>query len=219
VAIGSGGRGRGLSSVRLLVATGNPGKLREIQALLTGLPLEVASLADVATVEFPPEGAEYAQNAIVKARVAAGQLGQWALADDSGLEVDGLDGAPGAFSARYGGERLDDADRAAHLIAQLGARPGAQRSARFVCVVALVSASGEVHTARGECPGTILPAPRGAGGFGYDPIFRPDGFEFSLAELPPGVKDRISHRGLALAQLRPLLEAISTRSRAGAELG
>lgn len=197
---------------RLLVATQNAGKLREVRALLNDLPVEVVSLAEAGPVDFPPEGTDYAENALAKAQAAAGPLHGWVLADDSGLEVDGLDGAPGALSARYGGKGLDDAGRAAHLLEQLGSRPGASRKARFVCYVALVSSAGEIHTAHGECSGSILSEPRGQGGFGYDPIFRPDGFEVSLAEVTPAEKDRISHRGQALARLRPVLQAFSTRS-------
>lgn len=193
----------------LLVATGNAGKLREFREILSDLPVSWQSLADGPPVQFPEEGDDYRANAIAKARTAALARSVPALADDSGLEVEGLGGGPGPRSARYGGPDLDDAGRVARLLDQLAARLGASRAARFVCVAALAWPDGRVETARGECAGVILSAPRGASGFGYDPVFQPDGEEGSMAELASAKKDLISHRARALAALRPHLGRIA----------
>lgn len=184
---------------RIVVATGNPGKVEEIRAILGGLRL--AGLRELGPVTFPDEGGDYRENALAKARAAALQLGEWALADDSGLEVEGLAGAPGPYSARYGGPGLDDAGRAKHLLAELGRRQGASRRARFVCWAALASPDGRAWTAFGDCAGVILDAPRGDGGFGYDPVFQPVGYAVAMAELPAATKNEISHRARALRAL------------------
>lgn len=192
-----------MSRNRLVLASSNAGKRRELKALLADVSIEVVSLDEAGPVQFPEEGEEYLANAVEKARAAANQLGCWAIADDSGLEVEGLGGAPGPLSARYGGPGLDDAARAAYLLEALALRSNASRKARFVCVAALVSPEGQVKSARGECRGRILVAPKGIHGFGYDPIFEPDGFSVSMAELSSSEKDLLSHRGVALAALRP----------------
>ncbi len=184
-----------------IVATSNLGKRREFAEILAGRSVTLLSLADFDEVLFPEEGLEYERNAIVKAETAARQLGRVAVADDSGLEVDALDGAPGPLSARYGGDGLDDAARVQKLLVALRSVPDAERSARFVCVAALATPDGRVMTTRGECPGRILQASRGGAGFGYDPIFEPEGHGQSMAELAPALKNTISHRALALAQL------------------
>ncbi len=186
---------------RIVVASRNPGKLREIQQILSRVSSSIIDLSGFGPVEFPEEGADYRENALAKARAAAGQLGEWALADDSGLEVDGLDGAPGPYSARYGGPGLDDRGRVQHLLQALTERPGASRAARFVCWAALVGPDASSWCAFGGCGGIILESPHGAGGFGYDPVFRPDGFEASMAELADETKCRISHRARALEAL------------------
>jgi len=190
-----------------IVATGNAGKLAEMRALLGDLPLALRGLLDLPRIELPPEGDDYADNAVAKARAVALAAGLPALGDDSGLEVDALGGRPGVQSARYGGPGRDDAARVALLLQELATVQQAQRSARFVCVVALVTPDGDSVTARGSCEGRILPAPRGAGGFGYDPIFAPEGRDVSLAELPADEKNRLSHRGRAVAALRAKLLA------------
>lgn len=195
-----------MARLRVIAATSNPGKLEEFRTLLADLPITVESLADRGPVRFPEEGLDYAANAVAKALAVAEQLDEWALADDSGLEVEALDGAPGPLSARFGGPTLDDAGRVAHLLSALNKSPQSSRIARFVCVAALVAPSGEQVVTRGECSGRILASTRGTGGFGYDPIFLPDGFEQSMAEIDSRVKDRISHRGRAFAELRPALE-------------
>lgn len=199
--------------VRVVVATGNAGKVREIRALLGDLEADVCSLEGLGPVEFPDEGAEYAPNAAAKALAVAQQLGEIAVADDSGLEVDALDGAPGPLSARFGGPDLDDRGRVAHLLEALSDVPVAERGARFVCVAALALPGGEVETFRGECPGRILEARHGDGGFGYDPIFELPDRGCSMAEIPAEEKNRISHRGRAIAALRPtLLQALAERA-------
>ena len=190
-----------------VVATGNAGKLAEMRALLGDLPLALRGLADLPRIELPPEGDDYAENAVAKARAVALATGLPALGDDSGLEVDALGGRPGVHSARYGGPGRDDAARVALLLHELASVPEAQRSARFVCVVALVTPDGDSVTARGSCEGRILAAPRGEGGFGYDPVFAAEGRDVSLAELPADEKNRLSHRGRAVAALRAKLRA------------
>lgn len=187
--------------LELVLASANAGKCREFRSLLRGRALRLRSLADFAPLALPEEGDDYEENARRKALCVSRALGLAALADDSGLEVEGLGGAPGPSSARYGGPGLDDAGRVAHLLAELRRRPGASRRARFVCVAALARPGGEVLLARGECSGQILDAPRGGQGFGYDPIFQPDGERVSMAELGAARKDELSHRGRALRAL------------------
>ncbi len=190
---------------RLVVATGNPGKVREITSMMAGFAWPIVSLHGLGDVRFPEEGGDYAANALAKAEAVARQLGEWAVADDSGLEVDGLEGRPGPYSARYGGAGLDDAGRVGHLLSELGDASGQARRARFVCIAAVASPEGWGQTFEGICPGRILEAPRGEGGFGYDPVFEPEGHAQSMAELPASEKNRISHRGRAFALLEDAL--------------
>jgi XTP/dITP diphosphohydrolase len=198
----------GAAGGEVVIATGNPGKLREIRAILGDGGPALRGLDGFAPVDFPEEGDDYAANAAAKARAAAAATGRPALADDSGLEVAGLGGAPGPRSARYGGPGLDDRQRAATLLEALAGVTGAGRDARFVCVAALATPGGDVVTARGECPGRILAAPRGSGGFGYDPVFEVAPGT-SMAELAPEQKHAISHRARALRALRALLESLA----------
>jgi XTP/dITP diphosphohydrolase len=189
--------------VSLVLATRNPHKLREFAALLDGVDL--VALPD--GVELPPEtGATFTANALPKARTAASATGQLSFADDSGIEAAALGGAPGVRSARFAGEHASDADNLAALIAQ--APPGSALA--YVCVIALVDPrSGEEHIFEGRCTGTMAPAPRGTGGFGYDPIFVPNDRDDgrTMAELTQPEKDAISHRGRAArALLRYLRE-------------
>jgi len=200
----------------LVLATGNPGKVAEFAALLAPHGLRLANLADFPDVAMPEEGDDYAANAAAKARTVAAATGLPALADDSGIEVEALDGRPGPRSARYGGAGLDDRRRCARLLEELAATGDAARRARFVCEAALAHPDGSVERGFGECRGRILPAPRGAGGFGYDPIFEPDGYDCSMAELPAATKDRISHRGRALAALARAGTLVK-KSRSGAK--
>ena len=190
----------------VVVATGNAGKLIEIRAILGSLPVSLRSLEAFPDVLLPEEGDDYEANAIAKAKAVARDAGRPAVADDSGLEVAGLEGGPGPFSARYGGPGLDDAGRVAHLLAELGEAQGAAREARFVCVAALATPDGVVETAWGECPGRILEKPQGQGGFGYDPVFSSTEAGKVMAELPAATKNAISHRGRAFLALQPAIE-------------
>ena len=194
--------------MKVVLATRNAGKLREVAAILADLPIEIVALP--AAVALPPEGDAYEPNAIAKALAAARATGGAALGDDSGIEVDALGGAPGPHSARWGGDALDDAGRNAKLLAALADVPDAQRSARYVCVAALATPDSVVATARGVCEGAILRAPRGAGGFGYDPVFGLGAR--SAAELAPAEKDAISHRGRAFRALADRLRALAERA-------
>jgi len=197
--------------VGLVVATTNRGKLEELELLLAGWPADVRSLRDV--VSEPPivveDGATFAENAIKKARIAADVTGMLALGDDSGLEVDALDGRPGVRSARFAGERATDAENCAALLAALDdSAKSAPFHARFRTMLALVDPRSPdlgPWTVEGVCHGTIARAPRGAGGFGYDPLFVVDGMDKTMAELSRAEKNRVSHRAAALAALKPLL--------------
>jgi XTP/dITP diphosphohydrolase len=188
---------------RVVLATRNRGKLAELGALVRAqAPVEVISLdafPDVPEVE--ERGASYVENAIAKARAAASASGLPALADDSGLEVDALDGGPGIRSARYAGPGADDGDRISVLLGALAGIPADARGARFRCVLALVWPDGRVVTGEGECPGRIALAPEGSGGFGYDPIFVPDALGRTFAAASAGEKLRLSHRTRAMEAL------------------
>ena len=190
-----------LSGCRIVVATKNPGKVREFGEILGGQNFTLCDLADFPSFGFPAEAGDYIANAIAKARAAAEELGEISLADDSGLEVEGLGGAPGPYSARFGGAGLDDAGRVDHLLAELAKQPAASRRARFVCYAALATPRGRVETGFGECAGTILEASRGSGGFGYDPVFEVERLGQTMAELGAVRKNRLSHRARALRAL------------------
>lgn len=195
-----------MSAPVLLIATTNRGKFREFSALLADLPLRLTSLADhphVPTV--PEEGATYLANATEKALVAARSTGMPALADDSGLEVDALGGAPGVASARYAGPRADDAANVARLLEELAGVPPGRRTARFRCVIVVARPDGAILSAEGTCEGLITTAPRGEGGFGYDPVFFDPEAGATFAELPPAIKNARSHRARAVAALRGAL--------------
>jgi XTP/dITP diphosphohydrolase len=197
----------GARAPELIVATSNAGKLVEIRAILGDLPLTLRALDAFPDVELPEEGDDYEQNARVKARTVARATGCVALADDSGLEVDGLEGRPGPHSARYGGPGLDDAGRVRRLLEELAGSDGSARRARFVCVACVASPDGDTATARGTCEGRILEAPRGASGFGYDPVFEAEAGR-AMAELPAARKNEISHRARAF---RALADEIARR--------
>jgi len=191
----------------LLLGTRNPGKLREITSILEGSGWSFSSLQEFDHVGSAEEnGVTYSENAIAKAQFYAAATGLVALADDSGLEVAALDGAPGVYSARYAGENASDANRRQLLLSELSKTSNTDRRARFVCVVAIADPSGSVlNLSQGICHGTITFSSRGDGGFGYDPIFIPDGYTQTFAELPETLKNRISHRALALAQTKEFL--------------
>lgn len=193
----------------LLLGTRNLGKVREIQSILGDVPWQIRSLREFADIDTPDEnGDTYADNAVIKARFYARATGLCALADDSGLEVEALDGAPGVFSARYAGVGASDADRRKLLLSELAQVLVEKRNARFVCVVAIATPDERVlNTAEGRCNGKIIFGPRGDGGFGYDPLFMPDGFDKTFAELPDAVKNQISHRARALLKTREFLSS------------
>jgi XTP/dITP diphosphohydrolase len=180
---------------RLLVATGSAHKLIELQRLFGDLPIDLVTLRDVGiTDEAPEDGATFEENALQKAHWYARASGEWTLADDSGLEVAALDGAPGVYTRRYAGPNATDVENYEKLLTEMVGV--ADRSARFVCVMALIDpSSNSARTFRGECPGAITDAPRGEFGFGYDPVFEVDGR--TMAERAPAEKDALSHRGRA----------------------
>lgn len=196
-----------MSEFKLLIATGNAGKVAELRPLLTGLPVILLSLKDIAPLADVEEtGSTFEENAILKACGYARKTGMWALADDSGLEVEALNGQPGVRSARYAGSGTGFDEKIKLLLAEIGEKGDAERRARFVCSATLADAEGvNRFTANGICTGRIAPEPRGTGGFGYDPIFIPDGFEGTFGELPMAVKQQISHRGRAIAKIIPFL--------------
>ncbi|WP_250122237.1 RdgB/HAM1 family non-canonical purine NTP pyrophosphatase [Chroococcidiopsis sp. CCMEE 29] len=189
----------------LVVATGNPGKLREMQAYLADFGWELT--LKPADLEVEETGSTFAANAWLKASQVAKATGNWAIADDSGLQVDALDGVPGVYSARYG---KTDAERISRLLEELGDEPN--RQAQFVCAVAIASPDGViVLQTEGICRGEILHTPRGAGGFGYDPIFYVPAYKMTFAEMTPELKREISHRGQAFQRLLPQLAILDFR--------
>jgi XTP/dITP diphosphohydrolase len=202
-----GGTQNPFNMKELLIATHNKGKLAEIERFLDNEPFLVKGLSDFAEIEEVAEtGDTFSENAILKARGYALQTGTFSLADDSGLEIAALDGAPGVFSARYGGEDSGYEEKMRMVLAKLAQTPAAERRARFVCVMALANEQGEIiHTAEGICDGSIALQPRGNNGFGYDPIFIPDGFSDTFGELETGVKQQISHRKRAFVRIMPFL--------------
>ncbi|MDI6870469.1 MAG: XTP/dITP diphosphatase [Bacillota bacterium] len=186
----------------LVVASRNRHKVEELRQLLAGLPVEVRSLADYPEApEVVEDGDTFAENAVKKARAAVAFTGEWALADDSGLEVDALGGEPGVRSARFAGEPRDDARNNAKLLALLAAVPPERRTARFRCVVALAGPGGELEVVEGAVEGRIVEELRGTGGFGYDPLFLLPDLGRTMAELTPEEKNLLSHRGRAMAAL------------------
>jgi XTP/dITP diphosphohydrolase len=192
---------------KLLIGTKNPGKLSEIKTILGDVHHELYSLVAFDKIETPAEDApSYAENAIIKAKSYAAQTGLLTLADDSGLEVQALNWAPGVLSARYAGEGASDEMRRDRLLAELTRTGSGNRSARFVCAVAIAHPNQTIiNVAEAVCWGRIIESARGSGGFGYDPLFIPDGFDLTFAELEDYLKNKISHRGLALAQSRKFL--------------
>lgn len=189
----------------VVLATGNKGKVKEFSNLLEGVFGEIISLSDLGS---PPEviedGLTFRDNALKKAREIAQYSGKLTLADDSGLEVDALNGQPGVYSARYSGEGATDKTNIDKVLAKLGNNPN--RKARFVCVLALVDPNGEELVVEGFCEGVILDEPRGEGGFGYDPVFYLPDRRKTMAELEPELKNTISHRANALKKLKTELE-------------
>jgi XTP/dITP diphosphohydrolase len=196
--------------VKVLLATRNAGKLAELRRMLADGPVEVVGLADVPEFPDAPEtGATFAENALAKARDAANATGLPSVADDSGLAVDALNGMPGVLSARWSGRHGDDVANLELLLGQLTDVPDERRGAAFVCAAALVVPGGLETVVHGEWTGRIVREPRGSGGFGYDPIFVPDGEQRTSAELTPDEKDAASHRGRAMRALLPHLRDLT----------
>jgi XTP/dITP diphosphohydrolase len=200
-----------MAALTLVMATRNAGKVRELAELLRDLDVRLLSLNDFPELpEIPEEGATFAENALAKAQTVARLTGLPALADDSGLEVEALGGRPGVFSARYaqdrtGGRTPSDEDNWKKLLDELREMPPEKRQARFVCELVLAWPHGRLLTTRGEVSGVIAQEPRGTRGFGYDPVFWVLAYQATVAELDLAVKNRISHRGQALQQLKDIL--------------
>lgn len=182
----------------LVLASGNKGKLAEFQRLLDGLDVQIHSMKDYPEIgEIVEDGSTFAENALIKARAVCKATGKPAMADDSGLAVDALNGAPGIYSARFAGEQRSDADNNAKVLQLMETVADADRTARFFCVIAIVLPDGREYTVEGTCEGIILHALRGEGGFGYDPLFYVESMNKTFAELTMEEKNRISHRGHA----------------------
>ncbi len=193
--------------MRVVLASANAGKLRELDALLGPLGWQLVPQQRLGIESAPETGTTFAENALIKARHAARAARLPALADDSGIEVDALDGRPGVWSARYAGERATDRENLEKLLAALQGVPPERRTARYRCVIAYVGGADDPRPilAEGCWEGRIATAPRGRGGFGYDPVFLPRGGSRTAAELEPAEKDAVSHRALALSSLRSQL--------------
>ena len=189
--------------MRLLIATTNPGKVKEFQALFSGLDLELVGLNDIGiATDVEETGLTFAENAELKARAYAALSGLLTLADDSGIEVEALGGRPGIYSARYA---ASNEDRIARLLAEIKDVPDDKRSARFQCAITLAWPDGRYQTVIGSCAGVVAHEPRGSGGFGFDPIFYFPEYGQTMAELPIELKNQISHRGQAAQQAKKIL--------------
>jgi len=196
--------------MKLVVASRNQGKIKEIKAILEPLSIEVISLEAFPSMsEVIEDGATFAENAVKKAKTVADATGCLTLADDSGLEVDYLNGEPGVFSARYAGKGQDDLANNEKLLQKLKDVPREKRGARFRCVVAVAVPDGPSYTAEGICEGVITTHPEGEKGFGYDPLFLVPALGKTLAEMEPAVKNKISHRAQALFKVKELLGTLS----------
>ncbi len=195
----------------IILATRNPGKLAELRRILAASRVDV-DVTDLSGYPDMPEVAEtgstFAENALLKARAVVARTGLPAVADDSGLCVDALNGMPGVLSARWSGRPGDDEANLRLLLAQLADVPGDRRAAHFTCAAALVLPSGAEHLTEGTVHGWLTDAPRGTNGFGYDPIFVPDSSGLTTAQMPAADKDAISHRGKALRALAPVIAAL-----------
>lgn len=195
--------------MKIVTATRNAGKIKEIKGVLEIPGIELITFHDLPDLPDPEEtGQTLEENACIKAEAAMEHTGLPALSDDSGLMVNALKGKPGIHSSRYAGPEGDAERNMDRLLSEMEGVPPAERAARFRCVVALALPEGVTLIARGECAGTILTGRRGSGGFGYDPIFQPSGFERSMAELTLEEKNGISHRGKALRAMREILKTL-----------
>ncbi|MCL2408538.1 MAG: XTP/dITP diphosphatase [Oscillospiraceae bacterium] len=191
--------------MKFVLATANKSKIREMREILAELSIEVVSQAEVGlALEVEETGTTFMENALLKAEAVCKASGLPAIADDSGIVVDALGGAPGVYSSEYGGEGLTDSERAALLLKNM--EKSEQRTAKFVSIIVCVFPDGEILSAEGECQGEILHEPRGSGGFGYDPVFLVTGTGKSMAELSLEEKNAVSHRGVAIRELVSLLE-------------
>jgi XTP/dITP diphosphohydrolase len=196
-------------SVQLVLATRNAKKLAELDRLLVGAGLDVEILGSDAFGDLPEieeTGSTFAENSLIKARAVSTHTGLIAIADDSGLCVDALDGQPGIYSARWAGQGATDESNLALVLEQIRDIEPARRTAHFACAAALVLPSGEEYVVQGQVNGVLLTQRRGVGGFGYDPIFLPDGFDITTAEMTSEQKDAISHRGQAMRALVPVIQ-------------
>jgi len=194
---------------KLLLATTNRGKAREYRELLAGLPFVLTTLSDEGiTFEVEENEGSFEGNARLKAAAYSRTSGLMTLADDSGLEVDALNGEPGVRSARYAGENATDEERVAFLLNNMKTVPQGKRTARFQCVIALAQTAEKVAVCRGFCEGEIAFTPKGSGGFGYDPVFYFPEYRLTMAELSPEVKNQVSHRGRAAREAYKLLRQI-----------
>lgn len=202
---------------RVVLASGNRGKLAELRELLGGLGLELIAQGELGVGDAEETGLSFVENALIKARHATRTTGLPAIADDSGICVDALGGAPGLYSARYAGRHGDDVANNALLLQKLQGLAPEQRGAHFHCTLVLLRHAEDPAPliADGRWPGHILDAPRGSGGFGYDPLFLPHDFDGAAAELPAAIKNHASHRGLAMAQLLALLRAAPLQPHSG----
>ena len=194
---------------KLLLATNNRGKVREYQSLLAGIPFKLVTPAQQGiSLDVPETGSSYEENARLKAVAFTQASGLLTLADDSGLEVDALNGEPGIRSSRYAGEAAGDTDRVKYLLNKLRDVPQEKRTARFRCIIAIAFPDGKVEFCSGTCEGIITFSPRGEEGFGYDPVFYFPELKKTMAELPMDVKNRISHRARAALEARQVLEKL-----------
>lgn len=195
--------------MRLTVASRNPGKLRELDRLLEPAGWQVVGIEELAPgFDVEETGETFEENSLLKARAARDQVGGWVMADDSGLEVEALGNEPGVRSARFLGPEATFPERRAEILRRLEGLPDERRAARFRCVVSLVGPAGDERLFEGICPGTIARAARGEGGFGYDPVFLPAGYDRTFAEMEPGLKDRLSHRGIAVRKAAEFLAGV-----------
>ena len=196
--------------MKILIATQNKGKIREYQRLFAEVDIEFVGLADIGLGEMDVDetGTTFEANAKIKAQAYANESGLWTLADDSGLMVDALNGAPGVYSKRYGGHGMKPPAQRKKMLGELGGLPGEKRGAKFVCVIAIAKPNDdEVIMVRGECPGTIADQEYDEGnGFGYDPIFIPNGYEKTFGQMPAVMKNGLSHRAVAAEKALPVLQ-------------
>jgi len=203
-----------VEKAEVVIATRNSGKLREIRAILAPLGLKILSLRDFPNIpEIIEDRQTFEENAAKKAAEVARHTRRMAIADDSGLAVDALHGQPGVFSSRYAGEKATDEERYQKLLKEMAGTPPGKRGAAFICAMAVAAPDGKAETVAGQCRGEIALAPKGSHGFGYDPVFYLPEWGKTMAELEPEVKNRISHRALALEKLKQVLPKFLKQSQ------